>query len=205
MILDVPGLTLCPGYISAEDETRLIAQIDRQPWANDMKRRTQEYGFRYDFRRRTAHMNRSIIPLPSWLTAIGMRLNRDGFIDAQPDQAAVNEYLPGQGIAAHVDCLSCFGDTVLALSLGSTCVMRFTPVKHGEAIDVLLPTRSLLVIRGEARTAWKHAIPARKSDVYAGWTFQRGRRLSVTFRTVVHPDISAQLPQPALAGQRARV
>jgi alkylated DNA repair dioxygenase AlkB len=203
MDVGISGLTLHTGYISAEEEVRLIVQIDRQPWLTEMKRRTQEYGFAYDFRRRTAHMNRSIIAMPGWLGAFSERLYHEGFIAAQPDQAAVNEYLPGQGISAHVDCAPCFGDTVLALSLGSTCVMQFTPVGGGEPVDVLLPSRSLLVMSGEARYGWKHAIPARKSDVYAGWTFQRDRRISVTFRKVVHTEVT-QSPGVAFSPRRAR-
>jgi alkylated DNA repair dioxygenase AlkB len=190
MTFDIPGLLLCPGYISPDEETQLISSIDRQPWLTDLKRRVQQYGFRYDYRRKGAHTNRPIVPIPSWLNSLGTRMYRDGYIPAQPDQAAINEYLPGQGISAHVDCVPCFGDTVLALSLGSFCVMRFTPLTGTDAIDVLLAPRSLLIMRGEARYAWKHAIPARKSDVYAGWTFRRERRLSVTFRTVVQPEMA---------------
>lgn len=37
----------------------------------------------------------------------------------------VNEYLPGQGIAAHVDTHDAFGHTLLSLSLASGVVMDF--------------------------------------------------------------------------------
>jgi hypothetical protein len=40
----------------------------------------------------------------------------------------------------------------------------------------------LLVLAGDARYRWRHAIPARRSDPDRG---PRGRRLSLTFRTVV--------------------
>jgi alkylated DNA repair dioxygenase AlkB len=53
-----------------------------------------------------------------------------------------------------------------------------------ERRSLRLPPRSLLVLAGEARTAWTHAIPARKSDVVEGARVARGRRVSVTFRTV---------------------
>jgi hypothetical protein len=32
---------------------------------------------------------------------------------------------------------------------------------------------------------WQHGIPARKSDLHNGRRVQRGRRVSLTFRTVV--------------------
>ena len=50
-----------------------------------------------------------------------------GLISADffPDQVTVNEYLPGQGIAAHVDTHEAFGHTLLSLSLVSGVVMDF--------------------------------------------------------------------------------
>jgi hypothetical protein len=41
---------------------------------------------------------------------------------------------------------------------------------------------SALVIAGEARHAWKHAIPAREQDVWGGRVMSRARRVSLTFR-----------------------
>tara|TARA_R110002020_G_scaffold27552_5_gene88816 strand:- start:4922 stop:5056 length:135 start_codon:yes stop_codon:yes gene_type:complete len=42
--------------------------------------------------------------LPDWLLPIARRLVADGFFAAMPDQVIVNECLPGQAIAPHVDC-----------------------------------------------------------------------------------------------------
>jgi len=50
---------------------------------------------------------------------------------------------------------------------------------------LLLPARSLLVMRGEARYAWSHAIPARRTDwVDARLTERPARRVSATCRIV---------------------
>jgi hypothetical protein len=43
----------------------------------------------------------------------------------RPDQCTVNEYLPGQGIAPHVDTHAAFDDAILSLSMGSGIVMEF--------------------------------------------------------------------------------
>ena len=40
------------------------------------------------------------------------------------DQMIVNAYEAGAGISAHID-LSAFDDAIVAISLGSTCVMQF--------------------------------------------------------------------------------
>lgn len=132
------------------------------------------------------------------------------------DQLTINHYLPGQGnlkltntwkkiaffiyiyiyirysfllfqgIPPHVDTHSPFEDTILSLSLGSSCVMNF---KKGDAkVDVVLPRRSLLVMTGEARYAWTHGISSKRSDSIEttdGVIKQtRGVRTSFTFRKV---------------------
>jgi alkylated DNA repair dioxygenase AlkB len=102
-----------------------------------------------------------------------------------PDQVIVNEYLPGQGIARHVDCVPCFGPVVLSLSLGSACVMDLHAPETLERISLPLPRRSLLVLAGPARSAWSHSITARKADVIDGVRTPRARRVSLTFRTVL--------------------
>lgn len=87
-----------------------------------------------------------------------------------------------QGISAHVDCRPCFGDVIASLSLLSPCVMRLEHRSAGRRADLWLEPRSLLVLTGEARHVWTHAIPARKSDRLNGKRRVLSRRLSLTFR-----------------------
>jgi alkylated DNA repair dioxygenase AlkB len=98
----------------------------------------------------------------------------------------VNEYEPGQGIAAHVDCVPCFGETITSLSLASPCVMDFMG-KEGEKAPQFLEPRSLVVLSGPARYQWRHSIAPRKTDKYQGDIIPRRRRLSLTFRNVRIP------------------
>lgn len=95
-----------------------------------------------------------------------------------------------QGIPPHIDTHSIFEDTILSLSLGSLCVMSFK--RADRKIDVLLPSRSLLVMTEEARYGWTHGICPRRSDVIDtknGSTIQeRGIRVSFTFRKVRRSD-----------------
>lgn len=108
-------------------------------------------------------------------------------MEPRADQAIINEYQPGQGISAHVDCVPCFGPVVAAISLGSGCVMDFTYPEDGRKAEVYLAPGSLCVMTGPARYEWRHGIAARKSDRRAGTRVLRGRRVSVTFRAVVSP------------------
>jgi alkylated DNA repair dioxygenase AlkB len=99
------------------------------------------------------------------------------------DQMIVNEYQPGSGIPAHVDA-TFFGDTVVSLSLGSTCVIVFDDDRSAHHEELLLEPRSALVMTLDARHTWKHGIRARHSDTWQGREWPRGRRLSLTFRTM---------------------
>jgi alkylated DNA repair dioxygenase AlkB len=103
-----------------------------------------------------------------------------------PAQALVNEYEPGQGIAAHKDYAPF--DEVASLSLLSGCLMEFT--KPGPRIvhSLWLDPLSLIVLTGEARHEWTHAIRPRLSDFVEGQKIPRQRRLSLTLRTIAAPS-----------------
>jgi len=62
--------------------------------------------------------------------------------------------------------------------------LRCAPARRGERRTLALPPRSLLVLRGEARLAWHHYIPHRKTDPAPGGSREprAARRVSLTFR-----------------------
>jgi alkylated DNA repair dioxygenase AlkB len=119
-------------------------------------------------------------PLPSWALGLANRLASDGYMPGIADQLIVNEYMPGQGIAPHVDCVPCFEDGIVSVSLGSPVEMEF--LRRGEETRrVLLDPRSAVVLRGPARFDWAHTIRPRLSDRAS----PRSRRVSLTFRRVI--------------------
>lgn len=181
----VEGLVYRADFITPEEEAKLIAQIDAQPWLTDLKRRVQHYGYKYDYKARAVGADAWLGPLPDWLQPLCRRLHEEQIFAEMPDQVIVNEYQPGQGISAHVDCVPCFGDTVASLSLGSACAMVFSHPEVEWEKGFYLKERSLIVLSGPARYEWKHAIPARKSDVINEQKIPRGRRISLTFRKVI--------------------
>jgi alkylated DNA repair dioxygenase AlkB len=181
----IPGLRFLPDFIDAGTEAALIATIDQQLWLNDLKRRVQHYGWRYDYKARGITQDLRIGAIPDWLAGLCDRLSAESIFTRTPDQVIINEYQPSQGISAHVDCVPCFGDTIASLSLDSACVMDFTHAATREKQSHLLEPRSLLILSGDARYHWQHAISARKSDKWQGQTIPRARRISLTFRTVL--------------------
>lgn len=178
----IDGLSYLPDFIEEGVAENLLRQIDSQTWLNDLKRRVQHYGYRYDYRARAAAADSYLGPLPDFLSPIAQLLKDRGIFAVKPNQIIVNEYLPGQGIAPHIDCVPCFGATVASLSLGSACLMDFS--KGGVKKSLLLQPCSLLVLSGAARYEWTHAIAPRQSDKVNGMTWPRGRRISLTFRTM---------------------
>lgn len=179
---DIQGLTYIPDFITSDEERSLIEIIDQQSWLNDLKRRVQHYGYKYDYKARAVTPESYLGPLPEWLTSLCERLVQKDMFQQKPDQVIVNEYVPGQGISAHVDCVPCFGDVIASLSLGSGAAMQLT--KSDEKQTLYLESRSLVILSGTARYEWTHAIPARKSDVVNEFKIERERRISLTFRSV---------------------
>ncbi|MFI9050902.1 alpha-ketoglutarate-dependent dioxygenase AlkB [Streptomyces sp. NPDC053427] len=187
----VPGLRCVAGWLAPDACEALLAQIDAGAWSTELKRRVQHYGRRYDYGRRSVAADAragDAPPVPEWLAVLAGRLADEGVLDRRADQVIVNEYRPGQGISAHVDCVPCFGPVVAAVSLGSGCVMDFSDPGTGTKVGVPLAPGSLCVMTGAARFTWRHAIAPRKSDPGpAGGRVPRGRRVSVTFRTLTGP------------------
>lgn len=138
----------------------IIPYLDTLPWDTTLKRRTQQYGARYDFRSSKLHV------APSLPTALALQLG-----DVTFTQCIVNEYVGKQGIGKHIDA-PCFGPVIAILSLGDPCRMVFRRGK--EKHSILLPHNSLLVLSGEERYEWTHEI--------SGQTFHR--RVSLTYRTI---------------------
>ena len=178
----VPGLRYLPDYLDCDIQTRVLAAADSQPWQQSGGRSVQIYGYSYH------HLKGGIYrlgDLPAWALDVAARIQRDGLMPHLADQMIVNAYQAGAGISAHID-LSAFDDAIVAISLGSTCVMQFAEKASGRGEELLVEPGSALVLSGDARSQWTHAIPARTSDLWHNRELVRGRRVSLTFRRMLH-------------------
>jgi len=183
---EVLGLEIHPDFIDRELEIKLLKLIDNSKWLDDLSRRVQHYGFKYDYKTRKIDSSFFIGQLPQWLKEIALEIYNKRYFYFFPDQAIINEYECGQGIAPHIDCEPCFGDTIVSLSLGSSCVMNFEKEPHSkEKIELFLEPRTLLIMKKESRYNWYHGIPPRKKDWFNGENIKRARRVSITFRKVI--------------------
>src|SRR4051812_5243234 len=102
--IKIPGLTYIAEYISSGQEKELTALIDSSPWNLELKRKTQHYGYKYNYTSKSIDSSYYLGKMPYWLDALCNKLYADAIFIAKPDQVIINEYTPGQGIAAHIDC-----------------------------------------------------------------------------------------------------
>jgi alkylated DNA repair dioxygenase AlkB len=176
------GLHYSPNLILQSEAEALLGFIDAQLWDLGMRRRVQHYGWRYDYRNTRIDPKDSLGPLPEIFLKTAQKIGELTEEKVIFDQVIVNEYLPGQGISAHVDCVPCFGPVIASLSLGSPCEILFQNLSTKARHSVLLKPLSLLLLSGDARYSWSHEIAARQSDIIEGLRVTRGRRVSLTFR-----------------------
>lgn len=176
----ISGLYIYSDIIGVEREEQTLAYIDAQPWSTELSRRTQHYGYQYNYTSRNLK-EQEAPPLSGPLLELAQWLSENNLMT--PQQLIVNEYTRNQGIAAHID-KDVFGDTVIGFSLGADCIMVFT--RGHERVEVFLPRRSLMVMTGDARYQWKHEIPKRVTYIHPQGQKvtkpQDYRRISLTYR-----------------------
>jgi alkylated DNA repair dioxygenase AlkB len=181
----IQGLELHFDFIDKAQELELTRLIDNSNWLNDLTRRVQHYGYKYDYKSRKIDNSFFLGELPHWLKDLSQQIIEKKLIDFIPDQAIINEYECGQGIAPHIDCEPCFGDTIISLSLGSTCVMNYENEPNSKnKVGIFVEPRTLLIMKKDSRYNWYHGIPPRKSDMFNEQVHKRERRVSITFRKV---------------------
>lgn len=151
-----PGILYFDGFLSPDEEAAVTARLDAGEWSTELKRRVQHFGYRYDYKVRAVTPDAYLGPLPPWLGLFAERLVSEGYCRNLPDQVIANEYLPGQGISAHVDCVPCFDEGIASISLLSACEMVFRDLRGPAVCGVLLYPRSGVLLRDSGRYGWTH-------------------------------------------------
>ena len=171
------GLHQAGEFVTPAEEQMLIASIDATElspfrfhgWLG--KRLTSSYGWRYDFDDASFAPAE---PIPDWL--LPFRAKAAGFACLEPGelvQALLLRYDPGAGIGWHRD--RPVFEHVIGISLGAPATMRFRRRKPGgfDRASVLLASRSIYHLTGEARHKWEHSIASMEVT-----------RWSITFRSL---------------------
>lgn len=172
-----PGLLYGEEFLSESEEAELLRTfrgLEFVPYdyhGYQAKRRIIRYGVNYDLN--TREKNETAPPIPDFL--LGIRSRAAEFAGVPGDdlvQAMVAEYSAGTPIGWHRDAPQ-FA-IIIAISLGSACRMRLKPYQGaGKILSLRLEPRSIYVMKDEARSGWRHGIPAVEK-----------LRYSITFRTL---------------------
>ena len=115
-MIQINGLTLINNFITEQEELELINKINANKWDNKIKRRVQHYGHVFEYKTKKVNIQKHA-EFPKWLSSILNKLkNIELLKDFCPDQCTINEYLPGIGIASHIDTHSSFTDIIISIS-----------------------------------------------------------------------------------------
>ncbi|KAG8628614.1 hypothetical protein KVT40_004487 [Elsinoe batatas] len=185
------GLSIISNFVTIDEEKSILAFLDAQTWRTDLSRRTMHFGGTFclmppklctpEERKKIEQTILQAPAMPDELRFVVDRMVNQGLYqdDCRPDYCIVNEYLPGQGISAHVENFR-FGEPVCSLTLVGQDTIRFHEletahdgsVRSGKASsaprtgrreDVVTGKRSLLILRGDARSTWQRR-PGPKGD-----------------------------------------
>jgi alkylated DNA repair dioxygenase AlkB len=159
---NIPGLHIIENFINEVESNRLVNYINNQKWDITLSRRTQQYGYKYDYFKRKLFNTQNI---PKELNIVCEKLSHN------VDQIIVNEYKTNQSISKHIDHKMLFGDTISIVSLLEPVDMIFR--KNNEKRIITLHPNSCVVLKNQSRYLWTHELK-----------FKGKRRISVTFRFI---------------------
>jgi alkylated DNA repair protein alkB family protein 8 len=137
-------------------------------------RRVMHWGHFYDYK--TKRIKSGAPKMPQVVQELRESISGESSTDYF-NQCIANLYEVGQGISPHTDHPG-FGENIACFTLFGDREMEFT--RGSETFRLMVADRSMYMMTGEARYAWKHAMRARQKDGKA----MRKKTLSFTFRHV---------------------
>lgn len=110
--------------------------------------------------------------IPECLLAIAKQICEAGYMKHQASNIVINVYHANEGIPYHVDHPLC-GEEIAILNLFSTGYLHWKHPDSGQHEITTLNVGDLLVMSGERRHVWQHAVPPLVHSTH---------RISVVFR-----------------------
>jgi alkylated DNA repair dioxygenase AlkB len=147
--------------LSIEEEIDLLDKLSNEQGIKTNSRTLIRYG-------NSVYSNDKLDPIPEYLLDLSNKLINKKVLDALPEDITINTYYPGDSIPAHIDKIEA-GPVITILSLLSDATLILTYGSKKEKI--LLPSRSVIQLKGVYRTHWKHSIEKLKD-----------KRISIVFR-----------------------
>ena len=156
-------LTIKPelNILSIEEESDLLGKLLNEHGVKSNSRTLLRYG-------NSVYGNDKLDPIPEYLLELSNKLIDKKILDSLPEDITINTYYPGDSIPAHIDKIDA-GPVITILSLLSEAKLTLTYGLKKQII--LLPSRSIIQLKGVYRTHWKHSIEKLKE-----------KRISIVFR-----------------------
>ncbi|XP_071361962.1 alpha-ketoglutarate-dependent dioxygenase alkB homolog 4 isoform X1 [Trachinotus anak] len=206
-----PGVFLWENFISEEEERALISTMDQDVWNQSQSgRRKQDFGPKVNFKKRKVRVG-GFSGLPALSQKLVLRMQQEPSLAGfQPVEQCNLDYHPqrGSAIDPHLDDSWLWGERLVTINMLSNTTLTMSLEQGlpelgigGEVrVAVHLPRRSLVVLYGEARHRWKHAI--HREDVHERRVCSTYRELSAEFLPGgQQAELGAQLLNIALSFQ----
>ncbi|XP_074528616.1 alpha-ketoglutarate-dependent dioxygenase alkB homolog 4 [Halichoeres trimaculatus] len=204
-----PGVFLQENFISEEEEKELISGIDENVWNESQSgRRKQDFGPKVNFKKRKVRVG-GFSGLPALSQKLVLRMHQEPSLAGfQPVEQCNLDYNPqrGSAIDPHLDDSWLWGERLVTINMLSDTTLTMSldqglpelGLAEEVRVAVRLPRRSLVVLHGEARHRWKHAI--HREDVHERRVCSTYRELSAEFLPGgQQAEVGAQLLNIALS------
>ncbi|XP_008304498.1 alpha-ketoglutarate-dependent dioxygenase alkB homolog 4 [Stegastes partitus] len=185
-----PGVFLWENFISEEEEKELINTMDQDQWnLSQSGRRKQDFGPKVNFKKRKVRIS-NFSGLPALSQTLVLRMQQEPSLAGfQPVEQCNLDYHPqrGSSIDPHLDDSWLWGERLVTVNMLSNTTLTMSleeglpklGLPEEVHVAVHLPRRCLVVLYGEARHRWKHAI--HREDVHERRVCSTYRELSVEF------------------------
>jgi hypothetical protein len=176
--VDAPpeGLTLECEFVTAEEESELLAFLDAQEWDSEIKRRVQHFGYSFDYKTRSVNPSfASFRPIPPILTSLFERLVKAG-MPGNPDQ------ISNKNCSLCFVCVCLFGDShYLSQRLMSMFLELASSLTLTRIVRLVMGLLLCLLVR---RLRWSCA--AHWELLVAVWVCRSDRSCCCVVRRVLH-------------------
>lgn len=182
-IKQVPGCYYIENYLSSEEIDKITNDIKSNYFqfenitTNTNSRKVVHFGYEYNYKS-TNLIKTEKIPI-YYLNLINKNRLSEHNINFEKDfdQLIINEYLPNQGISAHIDSSS-FKDGILCITIILSENNQFDPIpikfqKDNESFELFPNNGSLYIMSGECRWKWKHSLMNKSQNTRYSFTFRR--------------------------------
>ncbi|XP_034406724.1 alpha-ketoglutarate-dependent dioxygenase alkB homolog 4 isoform X1 [Cyclopterus lumpus] len=185
-----PGVFLRENFISEEEEKKLMSAMDQDSWNESQSgRRKQDFGPKINFKKKKVRVG-GFSGLPAVSQKLVLRMQKEpNLAGFHPVEQCNLDYHPqrGSAIDPHLDDSWLWGERLVTINLLSNTTLTMSlerglpelGLAEEVHVAVRLPRRSLVVLYGEARHRWKHAI--HRDDVQERRVCSTYRELSAEF------------------------